>query len=248
MDKIKLFCLPFAGGSAVTYRKWKDYLHSFIEIWALELKGRGKRFNEPFYLSIKEAVEDLYKIIEPEIVNSQFAFFGHSMGTILAYELVNQIKREKQRDPLHIFFSGRYPPHADKRRKVLHDLPDDEFIAEIESYGGTPKGLFDNKELLEIFLPVLRADYKILDNYRAQQTQVVYDFDISVLGGRYDSEVSAVDLRQWYKYTNGDCRVYEFEGGHFFINDYIEDIVKIINSTLGSKKNSIEDIYRILFD
>ncbi|WP_268906141.1 thioesterase II family protein [Clostridium hydrogenum] len=99
-----LFCLPYAGGSEAIYYKWKDYLSPSIQLIPIELKGRGKRYNETFYETLDEAINDIFKWIKERIMNDDYAIYGHSMGSILAYELYYKVISEKLRKPKHIFF------------------------------------------------------------------------------------------------------------------------------------------------
>jgi len=232
MSKIKLFCLPYAGGSSIVYYKLKKYLNNFIELYPIELAGRGKRFNETLYNNFNEAVNDIYNIIKSEILNSSYAFFGHSMGAKLIYELINKIREENQNEPEHIFISGSYPTHINNREKILHKLPEDEFLIEVYKFGGMPKEFLENKELITIFSPILRSDYKILETHQYNFNKNKYAFDLTVFGGKEDNEVNISELSEWKNYTNRIFSLYEFDGDHFFINYEMKKIANIINKKL----------------
>jgi len=232
MEKIKLFCLPYAGGSATIYHQWKKYLHHRIQLCPVELAGRGKRFSENCYDSLADAVCDIYQSIKPELNTASYSFFGHSMGSILVYELVRKINALPHPRPVHLFLSGRYPPHIIKREKNYHQLPDDEFKSEIIKMGGTPPEVFEHHELLAIFLPLLRADYKIIETYQYTPEDLDFNCGITLFNGKADQEVSGDEMLEWRRYSQAECRLYEFEGGHFFIHEHMEDIVEIINNTL----------------
>src|ERR1700738_4611092 len=105
-----LFCLPYAGGSEVIYYKWKKYLHPSIQLIPIQLKGRGKRFSEIFYENIEEAVDDIFENVKDKIVDDDYAIYGHSMGSLLAYELYYKISKLNLKKPKHIFFSGYKAP------------------------------------------------------------------------------------------------------------------------------------------
>lgn len=232
MKKIKLICIPYAGGSAQVYQKWRGYLNELIEINPIELAGRGKRFSEPVYKDIDEAINDIFKIVRTLICNSEYAIFGHSMGSELAYELLHRIKERGFHNPVHAFFSGRHPPYVQKEKPDLHDAPIDVFLSEIQKNGGTPKELVDNDEFLNVFIPILRADYKILETRGLVSSYSKFDFDISVFSGKLDDEIEYADLEAWRNCTNGKCGIYQFSGGHFFINQNISEVIDIINDTL----------------
>ena len=230
LSKIKLFCIPYAGGSATVYTKWHKYLHRDIELYPIELAGRGKRYAAPFYTSLFEAVDDLFKSIKNDL-NGSYALFGHSMGCWLTLELAYKLNELGYNAPRHIFFSGNRPPHIYREEKVLHELSDKEFKDEIFKVGGTPRELFQNKELLEFFLPVLRADYKIVETYCAKNCDMFLNCDISVLNGTED-DLTETEIEGWKKYTKLQCNVYNLNGGHFFINEQVHEVARLINYIL----------------
>ncbi|MDP4180723.1 MAG: thioesterase domain-containing protein [Bacillota bacterium] len=239
MKKIKLFCIPYAGGGAMAYSKWKNYMDGAIELCPVELAGRGKRFRTPSYNTMEDATNDVYNIVMDDLDKFEYAFWGHSMGCLIVYELINRIASSNHRDPSHIFLSGRYPPHIYKN-KSRHTLPDDQFIQEISKLGGTANELLREKELLDIFIPILRADYRIVENYKHSKQYAKWNFDITILTGNSDEDVSAKDIIQWEEYTNKKCRIINFDGGHFFIHDRVQEIAEIINDTLVCKCFEIE--------
>jgi medium-chain acyl-[acyl-carrier-protein] hydrolase len=229
---IKLFCLPYAGGSAAVFSRWKGSLNGMIQLQPIELAGRGKRFSDANYDSLLEAVDDIYGLIKPELDRALYAFWGHSMGSLLIYELVRKIETLPHPKPIHLFLSGSNPPHIKKDGKIFHTMPEDRFKEEIFKMGGTPREVFEHRELLKIFLPLLRADYKILETYEHKSDHPVFDCAITLFNGKADEEVTGAEILKWQQYTKQPCRLYEYEGGHFFINDYMEDIIQIINDTL----------------
>jgi medium-chain acyl-[acyl-carrier-protein] hydrolase len=235
MEKIKLFCFPYAGGSAVVYNKWKSYLNGNIELCPVELPGRGRLFSSPFYRDMNEAVGDLFRKLSQDFTSSRYALFGHSMGSCLVYELSQQIRHSNLNQPLHLFFSGRRPPQIEKKEKIIHTLPNDEFIAEISDLGGTPREVLEHQELLDLFIPVIRADYKLVETYKYIERGQL-ESKISVFNGTRDTDTNILEMKEWGKCTRGDCKVYEFEGGHFFIHEHFQKIVAIINDTLQNSR------------
>lgn len=229
----KLFCFPYAGGSAGVFHPWKRNLDKNIELVAVELAGRGKRIYEPLYHSIAEAVEDVYSMIKNDLNGSPFGFFGHSMGGIIAFETAQKLRRIEVPEPSFIFFSGRGAPHVSKRedREIYHKLPHDEFKEKILGLGGTPKEFFEHPELLEALLPTLRSDFTIAETYESSDKIDPFDIDINVLIGK-EEDVTAEQMHGWKDHTTKRCTMYYFDGGHFFINEKSEEIVGIINNTV----------------
>ncbi|WP_432401622.1 thioesterase II family protein [Wukongibacter sp. M2B1] len=231
MDRIKLFCIPYAGGSATAYREWKKHIHPSIELCPIELAGRDSRFGGSFYEDVTEAVDDIYNIISKDL-DGPYAIFGHSMGSVLAYELAHKIKSFNHTAPIHLFFSGRRPPHIERDNKDIHLLSDKEFMDEIMELGGTPKELLENKELLELFMPMLRADFKIVETYEYVEKNEVLDCNITVLWGKKEEGTTIGEIVQWRRHTDKSCKIHMFNGGHFFVAEFLQDIVHIINSNL----------------
>ena len=228
---INLICLPYAGGTAAVYHRWKPFLDNRIRLCPIELAGRGRRLKEPFYNSFEEAVDDIYGMIG-ELTEFPYALFGHSMGGALAYELAFKIKYNNQRQPMHIFISGRRPPHVNRDEKLLHLLPFEEFKEEILKLGGTPRELFENKELWDIFLPVLRADYKIIEGYEYKPYNFKLECGLTVLAGELDDESGLRHMTEWQRYSESDYSLHIFDGGHFFIHDYMDEVIRVINHQL----------------
>lgn len=232
MESIKLFCLPYAGGSSDFYKKWNKFLEGSILLYPLELRGRGGRYQLPFCDSIEEAVEDIFAVVKNETVAGRYAIFGHSMGSILAYELSRKLMDCGYREPVHIFFSGRYPPHFIKETKMRHLMTDNEIIEEMMALGGISEKLLKHTGLLKLFIRTLRADYKMVETYRNVHPLEKYCFDISVLRGKEDVVFTCEDMDAWREYTKKNCMIYEFDGGHFYLHKHMEDIAGIINNTL----------------
>ena len=231
--KIKLFCFPYAGGSASAYNKWKQYLDKNIELYTVELAGRGRRIYDPLYNSMAEAVDDVYKIIGSQITDVPYCFFGHSMGGIIAYELALKIRELKKPQPIHIFFSGRGAPHVrgSGDEKNIHTLSEEEFKKEIIELGGTPKEFFEHPELLDVLLPMLRSDFKIAECYQGKNAIVPFDHDITVFIGK-EEDVTAEQMHGWREQTSGICTIHYFNGDHFFVNEETKKVVEIINKIL----------------
>ena len=226
-----LFCLPYAGGSESIYYSWKKYLSSSINPKFIELKGRGKRFSESFYENLEEAVNDIFDNMKDKIVNDEYAVYGHSMGGLLAYELYYKARSENVMMPKHIFFSGYKPPDIPRNDKHIHLLPDEEFIKEVVELGGTPHNIIENEELLQLCTPILRNDFKMIEEYVYNEKKEKIQCDITILNGK-EEDITLEEILAWKKHADKGFKVYNFAGDHFFINNNIENIVNIINHVL----------------
>ncbi len=232
MKTVRLYCLPYAGGLAGSYLKWNPYLADFIELVPIELAGRGRRREESAYGSFRAAIRDLYAQIRSSMDAKPYAIYGHSMGALMAYELGLTLERSPLPNPEHIFFSGHKPPHLTNGSKNLHRLGDDEFKKAIMAIGGTPSEVFQDRELVEFFLPILRADYRMIETHVHEAPLERLDCDISVFFGIQDRLMQPEDAHAWRSYTQEACQLYEFDGGHFFIHHQIQPVVEKINQIL----------------
>jgi surfactin synthase thioesterase subunit len=232
LEKIKLFCFPYAGGSSMVYTKWKKFLGNIVDIEPMELAGRGKRMIEPLNNSLDEVVNDLYeKIIEKINVDTVYTMFGHSMGSTIAYELFYKLKENNKTLPVHMFFSGRFPPYISKQTNY-HKLPDEEFINSLKRLGGIDSTFTSNKELMDLFLPIIKSDYKMVEEYVYKEKKGAINCNITILNGKRDSITNDVDMKKWCDCTNKNCKMYEFDSDHFFINSHMDDVLQIIQKTL----------------
>lgn len=230
-EKMKLFCLPYAGGSSTIFLNWKKYFHQSIEICPVELSGRGTRYNEPLCKSINEMVDDVLEQIKDNIMDDTYAIFGHSMGSLITYELCHKIKSIGTNSPVHVFFSGCKAPNLAREEEYIYDLPDEEFKLKVLERGGTSKEFFEHKELYEIFMPILRADFEAVEKYKYVEKNEKLTFNISILNGK-DDELTFSDIVGWKNHTLYKSKVYMLDGDHFYINKNIEQISNIINYTL----------------
>lgn len=230
---IKLFCFPCAGGTAQMYYKWKKELNGSFEIIPIELAGRGLRVSEPFYKNFHELVDDLAERVEEKIAeDTPYVLLGFSMGALIAYEVYHTLKKKGCVEPLHLFFLGREAPDC-KILKINH-LSDEDFLREVISYEGIPNELSQNKDIINFFLPILRADFKIHEQY-CNNYPLEVSTNISVIWGREDKSIIREEMSNWQGLCNKTCSLYEFDGGHFFINTQERLLLELIKNTLIKK-------------
>ncbi len=232
MSKIKLFCFPFAGGAASSYNVFKQYLSPEIEMNAIELAARGRRMREPNYTSIDGAVDDVFNIIRDNLSSGPYAFYGHSMGSMISFELAFRVLGAGLPMPVHIIFSGRAAPYISRENKrTLHHLSDDEFKRQLLEMGGTPKEFFEHPELLEVFLPLLKGDFTLTETYVHPPHNEKLDCNFTVLSGKQDEDTPE-EVEAFREHTSGTCDIHYFEGDHFFIYDEPRKMMEIINNAV----------------
>jgi len=201
-----------------------------MEVIPIELAGRGNRLDAPFYASLTgEGTDDVVRQISEQLDDAPFALFGHSMGALFAYEASLRITSVTNRTPAHVFLSGSEAPHR-RRRTSIHSMPDKAFQEQVLSLGGTSPDIFENKELAKLFLPILRADYRLVETYHSANRDKL-DCDITALYGEQD-RYSRIDAEEWKHYTKGICYVNEFQGNHFFIHTHKEHVLDLISRRL----------------
>ncbi|AKG35479.1 thioesterase II family protein [Paenibacillus durus] len=234
MQRVKLLCVPYAGGSASLFNKWRPFIDPSIELIPIELAGRGRRFKEPFYETFNEAVQDVYQQIKGYIEDGCYALFGHSMGSWLAYEVYYAIRRAGGNQPLHLFVSGRQAPQLESDTNYS-GMADSDFINVLRAFGGTPDEILDNPYILDVILPILKNDFQMIENYKFVEKDESIACDMTILTGRSDNNIRFEDLLLWKKLSDCSSHIYEMNGGHFFITEYPEDVTKVINQVLSAK-------------
>jgi surfactin synthase thioesterase subunit len=232
MDKISLFCLPFAGGSKYSYKGFEKFTPNFIKLHPLELAGRGSRFNENLRTDIHEIVDDLFSQVH-KILHQPYAIYGHSMGTLLGYLLVKRIIKENLNTPLHLFFTGGIGPSIRDNEEPRYLLPKQEFIEKIKELGGLPNEVIGDEVLLDFFEPILRADMQAIETYQFVETQP-FDIPMTVVIG-INEKATYQEALAWKKETIAPVEVRQLPGNHFFIFEYEREIVKIIANKLNLK-------------
>lgn len=213
---LRLFCFPYAGGSAALYHGWQQQLPPSVEVCAVELPGRGGRLKEAPFERIEPLVEAMAEALLPYL-DRPFAFFGHSMGSLLAFEFARWLRRNSDLAPSHMFVSGHGAPHLRVSYPARHDLPEPEFLDELHRLNGTPPEVLSNPELMQLLMPILRADFAICEFYRYTDEPPLA-CSISVFGGLQDQEMNREKLEGWREQTARAFSLRMFPGDHFFIN------------------------------
>ena len=231
-----IFCIPYAGGAASAYGQLKEEAKQRnIELVLLELSGHSSRVMEPLYKDFAEATDDCCSMIK-EYLNShyveRYSIFGHSMGSWLTYEVVDKLKKDPSIQlPDKLFISGNRAPQISEKVKTGH-MTDDEFWDWLYEQGGLEKELYMMNEFKEYFLPIIRNDYRILDEYAGENVpEKELPTDIYVMCGT-DDDISISELNMWQRFTNRHFEVKLFEGDHFYFRKKSEEIVQYFYSSL----------------
>jgi medium-chain acyl-[acyl-carrier-protein] hydrolase len=227
---LRLFCFPYAGAGSSIFRTWGKQFPSDIEICAIQLPGRENRIREPLIENLSSLSENLLPALLPYL-DRPFAFFGHSLGALICFELSRQLKQQNAPTPLHLFVSARHAPQIPSKNKPIHQLPDIEFIEALRCYNGTPKSILQNAELMSILIEILRADLKINETYIYTQTKP-FNFPISAFGGLKDNLVNIQALQSWSDRTTNKFTLRMYPGDHFFLKEQQDRILQAIAEDL----------------
>lgn len=213
---MRLFCFPYAGGSAMVYRGWADRLPKAVEVCPVELPGRGRRMREPAFTRLAPLVEALADDLMPYL-DKPFAFFGHSMGGLISFQLAKLLKRLCGTTPMQIFVSSRRAPHLPNDVPLTYNLPEEEFLEDLRRLNGTPKEVLEHRELLQLLVPLLRADFEICQTYEYTPGPPL-DCPVTAFGGILDPDVLPEHLDAWREQTIGAFRLHVLPGDHFFLH------------------------------
>ncbi len=232
--RLRLLCVPYAGGSAALFRQWAELFGPHVEVCPVELPGRGVRTAEPPVRDMKQLADSLLEAAELLPRDAPLALFGHSMGARISFELALRLGDRVR----HLFASGSAAPEFAPRLggtpggKTIAQLTDEEFRLRLRLLGGTPVEILDDNELMERVMPVVRADFVLVDRYRAEPHAAV-KVPITVLRGSDDAMVDAADAERWQLRTNAAFRMLEIPGGHFFLDEQRELVTREVAKDLA---------------
>jgi surfactin synthase thioesterase subunit len=237
--RLRLYCFSFAGGSASTYLPWQAELGPDIEVCPIQLPGRGMRLLEEPYTSFRQLVTMIGQILANECQQDRrpFAFFGHSLGAVVAFEVARFCSMHALPMPERLIVSGCDAPQHPSPSKNLHLLSDDELIEALKEYNGSPPEVLAHRELMKLLLPCLRADFCLSESYEYRSTPPLA-IPITVFAGKQDPHISPSDVIEWRKETTAPCRLQWFEGDHFFINPEQDLVLQCIAAELADPQMS----------
>jgi medium-chain acyl-[acyl-carrier-protein] hydrolase len=226
LARLRLFCLPAAGGNASAFQEWSNLLPGEIDVCAVQLPGRQQRAAEQPYTRMGLAVQALEQAIRPYL-DLPFAIFGTCTGSLVGFELAQRLRRTLDIQPSYFFASCCRAPHLPDRDLPIHALPGDKLWAEIERLGGTPAIVTEHPEMQAVLSPVLRADFELAETYLYRNSPPL-DCPLTVFGGMHDPIVSPVELAGWRDHTTGAFETLMLDGGHYLIDSARDQLVRAI--------------------
>ena len=228
--RLRLFCFPFAAGASANYRHWPRRLPPDIEVIAVELPGRGARIKDKPFLRMRPLIQALLEPILP-LLDLNYAFFGHSMGALIAFELARELRHHGAPEPVHLFVSGRQAPQIPDAHRVTYNLPDTELIAHLQELNGTPPEVLAHAELMDMMLPIIRADFELVQTYEYTPGPPLR-CPITAFGGLSDIDAQPPHLEPWKDQTTGRFQLRMLPGDHFFVRSSEGQLLEMLSRDL----------------
>ncbi|MBB5158698.1 thioesterase II family protein [Saccharopolyspora phatthalungensis] len=231
--EIGLVCFPHAGGAANFYLPMSTALSTTTQVLSVQYPGRQDRHTEPLIDDIHRLADEVFEAFRP-LADRRWAFFGHSMGATVAFEVARRLD-DAGIPPVMLFASGRRAPSSHREERV-HLLDDRGVISELKALSGTDTRVFDNPELVELILPLVRSDYRAIETYRPRSS-VPLSCPIVTLVGDTDPLATRQEAEAWEQHTTGKFELHTYSGGHFYINDHRPKVIEVVSSALAAHTN-----------
>lgn len=212
--RVRLYCLPYAGGSARAFQSWRDILPSDVALVGIEYPGHGRRISEPAIDRIDVLAGQLVSALA-KVPRGPYALFGHSMGALAAFEMSHQLAGRGAPLPILLAVSGHGAASLPSTDRPVHASSDDAFLARLRELNATPPEVLETPDLLELMMPILRADFRAAETY-VPADRPKLDIPIVAYGGLLDPDVGRDQLLAWGNETTARCTVRMFPGDHFF--------------------------------
>jgi len=227
----RLFCFPYAGGSATAFNSWEDLLPSSIELVAIQPPGRANRMDEDPLTSVADMAGQLARAL-PSMLDRPYLVYGHSLGAIVSFEVLHALQAGRLPAPRWYFCAARRAPQAPPRIGPIHEYPLEKFKSELKSFNGTPDVILENDDLMELLVPMLRTELKAAYVYH-REPDAKLECNVSVFGGARDQVVLPQELAGWQDHFSAPMDLRIFAGGHFFMEDNKKLVVNAICERAG---------------
>lgn len=232
--RFRLFVFPHAGSGASYYHFLARALKNDpVEVHVVQYPGREMRMQETPITVMESLVDLLLSELQPLLADTRFAFFGHSMGALTAYEMSHALgERNTQLAPCHLFLSGRQAPHLPGTNLDVEAMDDAAFLDAVgRRYRALPAELLSNTEIVSLILPSMRADFGLMERYR-HRTRAPLDIPFTLLNGRDDIWFDSATIEEWARHTTRGIAVRTYPGDHFYMGGVVTDLRTLLLETL----------------
>ncbi|MFD5035175.1 thioesterase II family protein [Streptomyces sp. NPDC058405] len=236
--KPTIVALPFAGGGASFYGRWRRGLPSNVGLNCPQLPGRESRLDEPALTSMDELVSALADALKGRLANHTYVLFGHSLGAMTAFELAKALVLRGLSEPEHLFVSGANPPEMWPLRGELHTLPPSDLLNYLRSFDYVPEEVLTSAEFVEYGMPTLRGDLQVCCTYTPSAGRL--RCPVTVFYGDEDAAVDEGRLSDWGAWTSGPCQTLSFSGGHFYLDAQMSLIRDHVLTALPGGESNVE--------
>jgi pyochelin biosynthesis protein PchC len=229
--RIRLVCLPYAGGTAGAYHSWPQELPADVELVAVQYPGRQERLGESCVTEMDPLADRITEALLP-LTDRPVALFGHSMGAVVAYEVTLRLLARHRVRPRQLFVSGHGSPVQERAERDLHLRDDDGLLDGLRELSGLDGAVYDDHDLRPLVMPSLRADMQLVENYRRTRVQRV-DIPVAAYAGDSDPEISTADMTAWRDVTTAEFSTRTLPGGHFYLQDRQAELIADISARLN---------------
>jgi medium-chain acyl-[acyl-carrier-protein] hydrolase len=230
--RLRLWCFAHAGAGASVYRDWPDQMPAGVEVCALQPPGRENRIREAPFTDLLQLSREATAAILP-LLDVPFAFFGHSVGGLVAFEVARRLRELHGPLPARLFISAVRAPHLPSPGELLYALPEAAFMEQLRQLGGTAEVLLQHEEMRKLILPILRADFQARETYHYVPGPRL-PCPISAMGGLDDGAANHDELAAWAEHTGADFDLRMFPGGHFYLRSAQAQVFPVLRQAVAA--------------
>jgi medium-chain acyl-[acyl-carrier-protein] hydrolase len=224
--EVRVICFSSAGGSAFQYRQWDHHASERSEFLGVQIPGHDERLREPLLRRADEIVEEIGPSLL-EFANRPFVLFGHSLGSLLAFEFARWARRQGAPAPRRLIVASRPSPQSPAEYEPVHDLPEPDLIKILRHFGGTTDNILEDAQLMRSFIPIIRADLEANRTY-SYRHEPPFEFPITAIVGSSDPVTTRPEIMAWGAHTCGAFNLITMPGGHFFFRDGVAPLISIL--------------------
>ena len=226
---IDLICFPYAGSGASIFYSWANYLNPKINIYGFQAPGKEDRISEDLIEDLNTLVQNAVQELK-QLIQRPFVLFGHSLGSVLAFEITKKLEAE-QFAPQLLVLSGRPPPKFGLKMSPISHLADKELIEELHKLEGTDSRILENAELMELLLPIIRTDFRISESYKGSADSKI-NSPLIAIGSKNDPWINEIEFNEWKDYSKNTTKIQFFPGGHFYLREHLDILSEFLNSQI----------------